>query len=183
MKAVARIAIFVLLFLGVRLAWSTTVVPMSVERLTQASTNVVEARAVEAWSQWDSNRNLIHTYTRFQVMRSLKGSAPTEIVVKQLGGTAGGYTQVVAGVRGWTRGEDAVLFLHPSEANDGTFVVSGLMQGDFRAFHAATGEVRVSNGVPQVSTFNPATHATGTYHGSAMTLQELETRIAKAVAQ
>ncbi|HUS20101.1 MAG TPA: hypothetical protein VMZ25_10665, partial [Terriglobales bacterium] len=65
---------------------ATTIVPMSVERLTRASTHVVLAQATEAWTEWDSDHALIYTITRFRVQHSLKGEAGQEILVKQMGG-------------------------------------------------------------------------------------------------
>src|SRR5437899_9128789 len=98
---------------------------MSVERLTQASTHVVVGQAISSRSEWNQQHTQIFTYTRFRVARSLKGRSPSEIVVKQLGGRAGGYEQKVAGVRQFNANEPAVLFVHPSQAGDGTMVVTG----------------------------------------------------------
>ena len=105
------------------------------------------------------------------------------ITVKQIGGHAGGYAQKVSGVRHWLPGEEAVLFLHPSEKSDGTLVVTGLMQGNFYVQHLPTGDVVVGNGVPDVSTFDSTNHTTSTYHGSRMTLRELESHVQKAVTK
>src|SRR5258705_4218168 len=102
------------LFVGVSLS-ATTIVPVSVERLTRQSTHIVEAQASQSWSQWNPQHSLIFTYTQFQVARALKGQAPAMIVVKQPGGSAEGYTQKVAGVRHWRTGDQAVLFLRPSQ--------------------------------------------------------------------
>src|ERR1700674_5765152 len=99
---------------------ATTIVPVSVERLTGESSHVVEGQASQSWSQWNPQHSLIFTYTRFQVARTLKGQAPATIVVKQPGGSAEGYTQKIAGVRHWRAGDQAVLFLRPSQDMDGT---------------------------------------------------------------
>src|SRR5512133_2096775 len=106
---------------------ATSIVPMSVEELTGRAQLVVEGRALEQWSQWDNSEHLIYTYTRFAVTRRLKGEAADSIVVRQMGGTAGGYTQIVSGVRHWQAGDEAVLFLRPSVANDGSMAVVGLV--------------------------------------------------------
>src|SRR6267378_8466305 len=130
---------------------ATTIVPVSVERLTRESSHIVEGQASQSWSQWNSQHSIIFTYTRFQVIRALKGQAPLTIVVKQPGGSAEGYTQKVAGVRHWRTGDQAVLFLRPSQEMDGTLEVTGLMQGNFLVHKNATGETMVSNGVPDIS--------------------------------
>ena len=160
---------------------ATTIVPVSVERLAQESTYVVEATALERWSQWSPQHTLIFTYTKFKVSRALKGRSPETIIVKQIGGSAEGYTQKVAGVRHWQPGEEAVLFLQPSNSADGTLEITGLMQGNFLVERSATGEPVVSNGVPEVSTIQPGSSSIGTYHGSKMRLQDLEARVQKAV--
>lgn len=157
-------------------ASSTTVIPMSVERLTRASTDVVRARALASWSAWDSSHTRIFTYTRFALLERLKGRGASTFVVKQMGGSAGGYTQHVAGVRPFVTGEEALLFLHPSQAADGTLVVTGLMQGNFRVLRSPGGD-RVSNGVAGVNTFDPRTRRLGSYGGRSMTLSEAESRV------
>ncbi len=169
----------VLLVLALSLAAAaTTVVPMSIERLTRASTDVVQARALRSWSAWDRAHAHIFTYTSFALVKCLKGQTPSTFVVKQMGGSAGGYTQHVAGVRHFVAGEEALLFLHSSEAADGTLVVTGLMQGNFRISRSPGGEARVSNGIPGVSTFDPSTRHVGSYAGSQMTLRDVESRVA-----
>ena len=160
---------------GGPLATATSMVPMSVETLTEKAALVTEGEATRSWSQWNAQHTLIYTYTEFHVMQTLKGSAPTRLVVKQLGGTVGNTTQHVSGVRYWAPGEASVLFLRPSEAADGTHVVVGLVQGDFRMQPLDSGEVRVSNGAPEVQWLS-TTHAEVQPQGS-MTLRELETRV------
>ncbi len=184
MTNAARI-FFSMTILGALLS-ATTVRPMSVEDLTGAAEIVVHAHATAAWSQWNPEGTLIFTYTRFQVEETLKGTAGDVITVKQLGGSAGGYTQRVAGVRPWSLGESAILFLRSSEARDNTVVVVGLMQGDFRIHASASGEILANNGVPQtshndVSAFHPATGEIGAYTGSQLTLSDLKRRIHVAV--
>jgi hypothetical protein len=161
---------------------ATTIVPVSVERLTRESSHIVEGQATESWSQWNPQHSLIFTYTRFQVARALKGQVPVTIVVKQPGGSAEGYTQKVAGVRHWRSGDQAVLFLRPSQERDGSLEVTGLMQGNFLVHKSDTGETMVSNGVPEVSAYQASSHAVTQYRGSGMRLDELESRIQK-VAQ
>ncbi len=171
-------AIALLVTLAPRLR-ATSIVPMSVEELTAKAEVVIEGRALEQWSQWDSSEHLIYTYTRFAVTARLKGAAADTIVVRQMGGSAGGYTQIVSGVRHWQAGDQAVLFLRPSVANNGTLAVVGLMQGNFRVVRAADGSAAVSNGVPSVSVMKQG--AAATFTGSRMPLSELEQRVRRAL--
>lgn len=159
---------------------ATTIVPVSVEQLARESNYIIEGKALQSWAQWNPQHSLIFTYTRFQVAHSLKGQVPETVVVKQIGGSAGGYTQKVAGIRHWRTGDRAVLFLQSSKAGDGTLEVTGLMQGNFMVRHSA-GETLVSNGVPGVSKYVAGSEGIGVYRGTAMTLQELEGRVQKAV--
>ncbi len=165
------------MLLGSILALGTTVVPASVERLTAESTQVVLARAIDSRSAWDAAHRRIYTYTRFQSLRMMKGSLPVTFTVKALGGSADGYTMKVAGVRGWQRGENAVLFLQAD--SDGTFFVTGLMQGNFRVSRQASGEPVASNGVSGVKQLDASGNIIG-YRGAHMSLSELEQRVRKA---
>ena len=175
---IRRIAFLLLLALGA-VASATTVIPMSVEQLTTAATHVVEARAVRSWSAWNPQHSIIYTYTKFQVTQRLKGQAPDTIMVKQIGGSAGGYTQSIAGVRQFQDGEETLLFLRPSAANDGTQVIVGLIQGNFRVWTARDGHRMASNGVPHVNAMEGG--EVRTYGGASLELGQLEARVKKAV--
>lgn len=176
MKTATRLLILLAALIGA--AHATTIIPMSVEDLTRDASLVVEARAADAWTGWNAERTVIFTYTRFSVSRNLKGSA-TNIVVKQAGGVKDGLKQTLFGVRHFQVGEDAVLFLRPSEARDGTLVVVGLMQGNFRVRRSASGQTLVSNGVPDARAVTSSGKITA-FSGSNLTLQQLESRVLKA---
>lgn len=158
---------------------ATTIVPMSVERLARASTNVVLGEAGDAWTEWNPEHTLIYTVTRFHVARSIKGESDTTIFVKQMGGVSGAYQQKVAGVRQWREGEESVLFIHPSESNDGRYVVTGLMQGNFSVKSQGVDPV-VSNGIDGVEAFDPQTKTVQIYRGSAMRLSQLVNRVKRS---
>jgi hypothetical protein len=174
-----RIAFALVLLAGVAMA--TTVIPMSVDELTRAASHIVEARALSARSEWNPEHSLIYTYTTFQVTRGLKGAAAQTITVKQLGGSAGGYTQKVSGVHHAQPGEEALLFLRKSEAGDGTYVVVGLVQGNFRVFRGSNGEVMVSNRIGGTHALARAGGPLTEFSGAAMTLGQAEARIQKAM--
>jgi hypothetical protein len=167
-------------FLAATLASATTVIPMSVEELTASAEHVVQARAVEQWSAWAPDHGLILTYTRFQLVNTLKGGLPPTFVVKQMGGRVGAQQTHVAGIRYFNSNEEAVLFLHPAQEKDSTYVIAGLMQGNFRV-DRSSGTAIVSNGVPEAHTFSTVTHSVSSYQGSKMTLDELQTRVRQAV--
>jgi len=165
-------------------AQATMVKPMSVEDLTTAASAVVEGQATETWASWNAAHSRIYTYTRVRVSRALKGTPAETIVVKQLGGSADGYTQHVAGVRPMQTGEEALLFLRPSEAHDGTMVVVGLMQGQFRVARDATsGTTVASNGVIGAEEVQSANGKIVPYRGSSLTLQQIEQRVKKVAGR
>ncbi len=158
---------------------ATSMVPVSVETLASHAELIMQGQATRSWSQWNIQHTLIYTFTEFSVAQTLKGNASGKIVVKQLGGSVDGVTQHVSGVRSWQPGEEAVLFLRASEAKDGTHVVVGLVQGDFRLQRLSSGEVRVSNGAPEVQ-FLSSAGAESITQSKPMTLDDLKTRIRKA---
>jgi hypothetical protein len=123
---------------------------------------------------------MILTYTRFRVTGVLKGAVPAEIMVKQLGGRVGDNVIKVAGVRYFRPQEQAVLFLHPAMVNDGTYVITGLMQGNFHVDRAGI-EPTVTNGIRSADTYTVSGGTVAEYHGTRMTLSELEARVRKAV--
>lgn len=171
-------AILVLLVLAA-VCGATTVVPMSIEDMTRASSNVVQVRVLDSRSAWNPQHTLIYTYSRVQIVHTLKGQPAQTLTVKQLGGSADGYTQKVAGVRQFQPGEDALLFLRPSVAGDGTMAVVGLMQGNFRIAQTASGQVLVSNGMPAVHTDQKGKIVS--FGGPVITLEEITARIQKAL--
>ena len=160
-------------------AAATTVKPMSIEEMTAAASSIVEGQATESWSAWNAQHTLIYTFTRVHVSKTLKGRSQDSILLKQLGGNANGYTQKVAGVDPLRTGDQSVLFLRPSAAHDGTMVIVGLMQGNFRiARESRSGLVVVNNGVADVhqSTSGEVTE----YRGAKLTLRQLEGRVRRA---
>ncbi len=178
------VALLCLLLAGGPLT-ATTIVPMSVERLTRASTHIVLGEAADSWTEWNPEHTLIYTVTRIRVQRSLKGDAGDTIFVKQMGGVSGAYQQKVAGVRYWQEGEQSVLFVHPAQTTDGRYVVTGLMQGNFavKTLSANQGaDPEVSNGIEGVEAFDPEAKVIKTYRGSSMRLSQLEARVKKAAA-
>lgn len=154
---------------------ATTVVPLSIEDLTRASSDVIEGRATRSWTTWNAQHTLIYTYTTFEVSKNLKGAAAQSVTVKQVGGSADGYTQKVSGVRQFQVGEDALLFLRPSVARDGSLVVVGLIQGNYRMVRAPNGETLVTNGVPGAQQFERG--RIERFAGNAMRLSEAEARV------
>lgn len=180
MKSIWLSRLWICLLLISAVAVATTVIPMSVERLAQSSSHVLEGSAISSWSEWNAQHNLIYTYTKFQVANTWKGQAPSVIVVKQPGGTVGDTIERVYGVRYLRRGERSVLFLRPSDERDGTLIITGLVQGNFRVRTSQNGEQVVSNGAPEVSSYAVSGREISSFIGNRMRLSELKARVEKA---
>jgi len=170
------LAVSLLLALAIS-ATATTVVRRSLEELARDSALIVHGRAGESFSRWENG--LLHTYTRIQVMRTLKGSAAGAVLVKQMGGQTEAYTQKVSGVRHLVEGQEVVLFLRPAKTGE-AYVVTGLMQGNF-VVRQKNGQKIVSNGAPEVQTYESSTGRVQKHRGAELTLEQLESRIRQAV--
>ena len=79
--------------------------------------------------------------------------------------------------------DEAVLFLQPSTMDDGTLIVTGLVQGNFKMLRQPSGAVMVSNGVPDVSAVEQRTSTPLEYRGAKISIQDLEQRVRKAQEQ
>ncbi len=161
---------------------ATTIIPMSVERLTRASSDVVLGEAADSWTEWNPEHTLIFTVTRVRVQRALKGDAGDTIFVKQMGGASGAYQQKVAGVRYWQEGEQSVIFVHKAQNDDNRYVITGLMQGNFTV-KTAGADPEVSNGVEGVEAVDAQTKTVKTFRGATMRLSQLEARVKKVASE
>jgi hypothetical protein len=147
--------------------------------MARDSALIVHGRAGESFTRWENG--LLHTYTRVQVTRALKGSAAAIVLVKQMGGQTEAYTQKVSGVRHFVQGQEVELFLRPAKTGD-AYVVTGLMQGNF-VVRQKNGQKFVSNGAPEVQTYEASTGQVHEHRAAELTLEQLESRIRQAVRQ
>jgi hypothetical protein len=113
---------------------ATTLKRMSVADLSRSAHTVVRVRCVANSTRWDAGE--IWTFTTFDVEEIWKGSVPAQLTVRLLGGTAGNLTSRVSGTPRFSPGEELVLFLERTLAQD--FSVVSWMQGTFRVGHNAT---------------------------------------------
>jgi hypothetical protein len=178
-----RVAIiFLALALG---ALATTIIPQSVEQLTRQSAAVFEGRALRTWTAYSAQHTQVFTYTQFAVAKALKGQAAQTITIKQPGGIApdGKIEQKVYGVRYYKPGDSAVVFLQSSADGDGTYWITGLLQGDFRVVGTQRGEQVMSNGISGVQAYDGASHHLVSYQGDRIPLSQLEARVTKEARQ
>jgi len=162
------------------LAPATTLLRLSLERMTHSARAIVRARCVANASGWDAGE--IWTFTTFEVQETWKGSPPPQLTVRLLGGRVGQVTSSVSGVPRFGPGEEVVLFLEPTARGD--FSVVGWEEGTFRVRQdPRTGESSVTEDSASLATFDPATRrfdAEGIQH---MLLDTFRSRVAQLVQE
>ena len=114
------------------IAQATVVRAVSVAEMTKRADVIVEAQVEALTSAWNPERTRIYTVTRLKVSDSIKGAVTKGNVIKirQIGGTADGITQMVAGNAKFAAGDRVIVFLNRSETENMHFVI-GMAQGKF----------------------------------------------------
>jgi len=132
MKLIRKLAALALLSISLAVGsasvHATALKRMSLAELSSAAHIVIRARCVSNSTRWDGGE--IWTFTIFDVEETWKGSASAQITVRLLGGRAGNLTSTVSGVPRFSPGEEVVLFLERTTAQDLSIV--SWMQGTFR---------------------------------------------------
>jgi len=135
-------------------AAATTLVRMSVAKISQTAQAIVRARCLESSARWDSGE--IWTFTSFSVGEVWNGAAPARITVRLLGGRVANLTSTVSGIPRFSPGEDVVLFLERMPTSD--FSIVSWQQGTFRIHRdLANGQESVEQDTASFATFDPAT--------------------------
>jgi hypothetical protein len=134
-------------------ALATTLKRMSVGDLSRAAHTVVRARCAANSARWDAGE--IWTFTTFDIEETWEGSAPAQITVRLLGGSTGNFTSTVSGVPRFSPGEELILFLERTPAQD--FSIVSWMQGTFRiGLNGTTGEETITQDTAAFPVFDPA---------------------------
>ena len=120
---------------AVSAARATTMVSLSMDQLTQASSDIVRARVVNQSSEWNASHTQIVTITTMGVSETLKGNAPSTIQIRQLGGRVGNMMVVIPGDITFRPQREYILFLEP--ARDATYNVVGMSQGAYPVYEDA----------------------------------------------
>jgi hypothetical protein len=136
-----RFGIFLIVLAGWMVAISparaTTMVSMSLEQLTQASSDIVQGTVVNQVSGWNSAHTQIFTVTTVAVSQRFKGNAGSTLEIQQLGGTVGNRRVYVPGDISLQPQQTYVLFLEPVPAST-RYRVVGMTQGAYRIYQDAT---------------------------------------------
>lgn len=110
-------------------AQATTLAPLSVEQLTDASDYVVRGEITETWTEVDE-KGRIWTRARLTVNETFKGAdSPSELIVDSMGGEFAGQSLHVEARAEFSAFEDAVVFLH--QRDDGRLVPVGKFLGKY----------------------------------------------------
>src|ERR1700751_2445899 len=157
MKLIRKLAalglLLVSLAVGSASVHATALKRMSLSELSSAAHVVIRARCVSNSTRWESGE--IWTFTIFDVEETWKGSASPQMKVRLLGGRAENLTSTVSGIPRFSPGEEVVLFLERTPAQD--FSIVSWMQGTFRiGLDRTTGQKSVTQDTAAFPVFDSA---------------------------
>ncbi len=112
-------------------AHATIVVDRTVPELAAHADLVVRGKVTAQKVQWDEQHQLIVTRTYIERTESLKGDAPANFVVRQVGGQLDGLMLNVQGLARFEIGEEVVLFLEKHPKAPGEFVLESMAASKF----------------------------------------------------
>jgi hypothetical protein len=165
-------------FLMCAAAAATTLARMTIEQMTRASQLVVRAKCLGNSTDLDAGE--IWTFSEFQVVDTWKGTPPSNVTVRLLGGHAGNLVSSVSGVPRFRPGEEVVLFLEPTRKGD--FSVVSWVQGTFRIRrNSRTGEEWAAQDTADFILPGSAAEASTTRGALGMRVIALHERVATAV--
>lgn len=130
-------------------AQATSIVPLTIEQMTDASDLVVRAEVTQVWVEQDERGNL-RTRAQLEVSQILKGKGRIEsVLVDQVGGVLHNDFSVVPFAARFSPGEDGIFFLERQSGMRTTVV--GWSQGKYTIrSHPETGEeMVVRSSLPQ----------------------------------
>ena len=129
--------------LGARAAHATLARGLTLDELVRQTAQGIVATPLEAHCEWATfgRTEVIVTETRVRVEGTLLGTAPSELLVRVLGGSVGELGVRVDGQAELRLGEPGVLFLTLAGAE--AFVV-GAAQGHYPLSRAAQGVARLT---------------------------------------
>ncbi|MDP2315036.1 MAG: hypothetical protein Q8P41_19200 [Pseudomonadota bacterium] len=132
MPLLARLALVAALAVAsVAPASATTVAPLTLDQMTDASDLVVRGTVESVWTEEDA-KGIAWTRALVRVDASLKGGADAGdyVTVEAAGGTVGNRTTLVSGSARYSVGEQTVLFLSDKPAK-GVYGTVGMGIGKF----------------------------------------------------
>ena len=139
---------FLLLALALPLS-ASQFVRLPFDQVAREATYIVRGTIGQTWSAWDDEHQVIFTYATIRVNRYFgEITGPDTLVVREVGGTVGDYTQEAIGFPMIRAGEDTVLFLAKwDDSND--YRIHAYNQGKYLVRQRGAVEVLVEDPVKQ----------------------------------
>ena len=165
-------------------ASATTLVRMSLDQLTQASTEVIRGHVASQETLWNPAHTRIYTYTTIAVDQTYKGNPGSTLIVQQPGGTIGKVHVFVAGTIQFHSQSGYVLFLERSAADPSKFLPVGMIQGAYRIYRDAT--MQEENLILPLGSLRRGAPASGTgsiMAGSAVPVRQFQREISTALSR
>ena len=111
-------------------AHATTMVPLSVDQLVDASDAVVRGQVISIWTEVDPKTDMIWTHAQLEVSEVFKGQISSDyIVIEQPGGSWGTKEAIVEGIARFSVEEEGYFFIEHL-ASDRSVPV-GMFQGKY----------------------------------------------------
>jgi hypothetical protein len=128
---IGGLSVFFLALLTVT-APATTVLKMSIEKMSLEAVAVIVGDVSDMKSAWTTDQTTIYTTITIKVTQCVAGECPDTVRIKQRGGTAGEATLYIPGMPKFSQGQKVLLFLdHSYEGEPGHYSVIGMCQGIF----------------------------------------------------
>jgi hypothetical protein len=163
-------------------AFASTLQRMSLDQLSEASTEVIRGHVVSQETLWNPAHTRIYTYTTLAVEQTYKGNPASTLIVQQPGGTIGNVHVFVAGTIQFRLQAGYVLFLERSAADPSKFLPVGMMQGAYRIYRdATTQEERLILPLGSLTRGAPASGAASTIAGPAVPVRQFQREISTAL--
>jgi hypothetical protein len=137
-------------------AQAAVVLRQSIEELAVSADVIVRAEVGGAQAQWDAASQRVWTYTELIVVEALKGARVSSVLVRQPGGVVEGFGQRVPGAGQFRQGEEVVVFLQRTPAQDDSFLLLGMASGKVTLEVGADGKRRARRDLRGVEQYDPA---------------------------
>jgi hypothetical protein len=88
------------------------------DQVVRESTYVVRGTVTNVYSAWNDDHDIIFSYATVRVQRYIGDAGPATLIVREVGGTVGDYTQHAVGFPELREGEEVVLMLSKWDDSD-----------------------------------------------------------------
>ena len=125
---------------------AASVLPLGLNSLYQDAKYIFHGTCISNNATRDNSLGAVVTYTKFQIIKVIKGDLPERYSIKQYGGTTpGGETLFVPGAPHFEEGQEYIVFL-PEPSPFGFSSPVGFNQGKFDIRKNSGDTVTVTNG-------------------------------------